>query len=29
MTSTTGMGAVVNHDSFNYGFDVAVTATQA
>jgi hypothetical protein len=29
MSSTGNMGAVVNHDSFQYGFDVAVTATQA
>jgi hypothetical protein len=29
MSSTGNMGAVVNHDSFSYGFDVAVTATQA
>lgn len=29
MSSTSNMGAVVNHDSFSYGFDVAVTATQA
>jgi hypothetical protein len=28
MSSTANMGAVVNHDSFNYGFDVAVTAIQ-
>ena len=29
MSSTANMGAVVNHDSFQYGFNVAVTATQA
>jgi hypothetical protein len=29
MSSTGNMGTVVNHDSFSYGFDVAVTATQA
>lgn len=29
MSSTANMGAVVNHESFQYGFDVAVTAKQA